>query len=111
MSAYSIVADVLVACAVVRNLKFNILQMSGCCILTAIASTVLHRKILLVLYLLAYLLTVCALFSPDYECISNRQVCISFVHGMQHVLTFWIIKGVLKLFISLVCSLQYEIDN
>ena len=28
-------------------------------------------------------------------------MCITFFHGMQHVLTFWIIEGILKLFINL----------
>jgi len=52
-------------CAVVRSLKFSILQMSGWGVVTAIASTVVHRKILLIHYLLAYLLTMCAQFSPN----------------------------------------------
>ena len=83
-----------------RSLNFTILQMSGWGVVTAIASTVLHRKILLIRPF-ACLLTVCALFSPNCEKlarISNRQVRYLF-HGMQHVLTFWII---LKLFIDLV---------
>jgi len=54
-------------CAAVRSLKFSILQMSGWGVVKAIASTVLRRKILLIHCLIAYLLTVCALFSPNYE--------------------------------------------
>ena len=65
-------ADVLVVCAVFEKPEVpSLLQMSGCCVGAAIASTVLHRKILFM---------VCALFSLNHENlrISNRQMCIYF---------------------------------
>jgi len=83
-------------CAVARSLKFVILQMSGCCVVTTIASTVLHRKMLLMCYLLAYLCTVCALFSSNRENvhISNRANVHFFLHGMQHVFShFGLLRG------------------
>jgi hypothetical protein len=74
--------------------------MCGCCVVTATASTLLHRKILLMDYLLTYLLTVCAVFSLHYE--NLRIFNNSFFMECKCILIFWVIKGILESFINLV---------